>query len=199
LLLPGPVPWEWFCPEVSRCSRTSSISWAGSTPSRTEGREPTRSGSLLRHRRPGYRSPLFCLFRSVTYPPRPSAPSSSQVAAAISRLAFLPILQTPLYITREGIVSARLPAYRELQLRLGHLTSATRCMSWAAEEPRQIRPTKWISMTRFLALGQRVCRSPLPGATSRRTPTVLPEYGCQAVTEPTVLLSWTRWKSSVAP
>ena len=61
-------------------------------------------------RRPGYRSPLFCLFRSATYPRRPSAASSTQVAAPISRLALLPILQTPLYITPSRILSARSPS-----------------------------------------------------------------------------------------
>ncbi len=49
---------------------------------------------------PGYGRPLFCLFRSAIYPRRPSASSSTQVGAAISPAAFLPILQTPLYIIR---------------------------------------------------------------------------------------------------
>jgi hypothetical protein len=53
-------------------------------------------------------------------------------------------------------------------------------------------------MTRFLALGQRICHSSLLGATSRRTQTAPITFGYQAVTDPTVLLSWTRWKSSAA-
>ena len=93
-------------------------------------------------RRPGYRSPLFCQFRSATYPRRPSAASSTQVAAPISRLALLPILQTPLYITPWRILSARSRAYRERQGKRGHLISATRCMLWAVGGPRQIRPTR---------------------------------------------------------
>ena len=103
---------------------------------------PTRSGSLLPARPPGCRRPLSCLFRSATYPPRPSAASSTQVGAAISRLALLPIRQTPLSITRWRIPSARLPPYREPQARRGHLTSVTRCMSWAVGEPRPIPRTR---------------------------------------------------------
>ena len=47
------APWpadaaEQLCPVVSRCSTTSSTSWAGSTDSRTAGKRQTRSGSLPR-------------------------------------------------------------------------------------------------------------------------------------------------------
>ena len=58
----------------------------------------------------GCRRPLFCLFRSAIYRPRPSAASSTQVGAAISRLALLPIRQTLLFIIRWRTLSARLPA-----------------------------------------------------------------------------------------
>ena len=71
-----------------------------------EGKGPTRSGSLLLLP-PGCRRPLFCLFRSAIYPPRPLAASSTQVGAAISRLALSPIQQTLLFITRWRILSAR--------------------------------------------------------------------------------------------
>src|SRR5881396_3550068 len=135
LLLPGPVAWEWFCPEASRSSTTSSISWADSTPSRTEGKGPTRSGSLLLLL-PGYRSPLFCLFRWVTYPPPPSAASSTQVEAAISRAAFSPILQIRLNTILWLILSPPLPAYQGPQVRRERLTSTARCWCWAAGEPR---------------------------------------------------------------
>ena len=53
------------------------------------------------------------------------------------------ILQTPLFITRWGMLSARLPAYRGQQARPGRLTSITRCGSWAAAEPRRTRRTRW--------------------------------------------------------
>ena len=49
---------------------------------------------------PGCRRLLSCLFRSAIYPRRLLAPSFTPVGAAISRLAFLPILQTPLDMTR---------------------------------------------------------------------------------------------------
>ena len=75
----------------------------------------------------GYRSPLFCLFRWVTYRPRPSAASSIRVEAAILRLAFLPIRPTPLFMTRWRIRSARLPPYRGRQERRGRLTSTAKC------------------------------------------------------------------------
>src|SRR6476620_589777 len=71
-------------------------------------------------------------------------------------------------------------------------------MLWVVGGPRQIRPAKWISTTRFLTRGQWVCHSPLLGATSRRLPTVLPTSGYRAVTDLTGLLSWTRWKSLAA-
>ena len=44
---PWPAVKEWFCPVASQSSTTSSISWVDSTPSRTGGKGPTRSGSLL--------------------------------------------------------------------------------------------------------------------------------------------------------
>ena len=62
LLLLGPVRREPFCPVVSRSSITSSTSWVGSTPSRTEGKGQTRSMSLLLLPL-GCQGPLFCLFR----------------------------------------------------------------------------------------------------------------------------------------
>ena len=180
MLLPGPVAWEWFCPVASRSSTTSSISWAGSTPSRTQGKAPTRSGSLLLLP-PGYRRPLSCLFRSATYPRRPSAASSTQVGAAISRLAFLPILQTLLFITRWRILSARYNLYRGPRGRRGRLTSTARCGSWAGAEPRPIPQMRWTSLFRGKA-GGLARRLLLRGATSPPTPTARPGFGWQAGT-----------------
>ena len=59
-----------------------------------------------------------------------------------------------------------------------------------------IPPTRWTSTILWPIAGRLAHRSRRPGATSRPTPTVLTTYFCQAVTLPTVLLSWTRWKSS---
>src|SRR6266567_4907357 len=195
LLLPGPVAWEWFCPEASRCSTTSCIFWADSTPSRTEGKGPTRSGSLLLLL-PGYRSPLFCLFRWVTYPPRPSAASSTRVGAAISRLAFLPIRPTPLFITRWRIRSARLRPYRERQGRRGRLISMAICGCWAVAEPRPTHPTKWTSIIRALTCGRSVFHSTLPGATSPLTRMAQITSGWRAAMP--LLARRTPWKSSSA-
>ena len=97
---PWPVPRERLCPVASPSSTTSSISWADSTPSRTEGKRQTRSGSLLPARPPGCRRMLFCLFRSAIYRRRLLALSFTPVEAPISPLALLPIQQTPLYMTR---------------------------------------------------------------------------------------------------
>ena len=76
---PWPQGGSTLCLVASRSSRTSSTSWADSTSA--EGCRPTRSGSSPRGPTPGCRRLLFCLLRSATYRPRPSAPSSTRVEA----------------------------------------------------------------------------------------------------------------------
>src|SRR5439155_10900775 len=189
---------EPLCPVDSRCSTTSSISWAGSTPSRGVGKGPTRSGSL-RLLPPGYRRLLFCLFRSATYPRRPSAASSTLVGAAISRLAFSPILQIPLNTILWLILSRPLRAYQGPQGRRERLTSTARCWSWAAAEPRRTHRMRWMPTLQVVTVGQLTRLFPhssLRGATSPPIPTAPAASGWQAVT--LLPRQRPRWKSSNA-
>src|SRR5437870_4097252 len=107
----------WVCASLACISKpTGSFTpWAVAPPTYLAG------SSLLLP--PGYRRLLFCLFRSATYPRRPLAASSTQVGAAISRLAFSPILQIPLNTILWLILSRPLLAYQGPQGRRGRLTS----------------------------------------------------------------------------
>ena len=67
LLLPGPVPWERFCPVVSQSSTTSSTSWADSTPSQRRASDQPDLG-VYSHPAAWVQRAQSCLFRSGYIP-----------------------------------------------------------------------------------------------------------------------------------
>ena len=133
---------------------------------------------------------------AATYPPRPLAASFTPVGAAISRVVFLPIRPTPLFITRWRIRSARLPPYRGRQGRRVRLTSTARCGSWVGVEPLPTPLTRWTSMIRVITPGQRAFHSLTRGATSQPIRMAPTASGWLAAMLPQARR--TPWKSSPA-
>ena len=107
LLLPGLLSREWFCPVASQSSTTSSISWVGSTPSRTEDRDQPDLGVYSVTGGLGTEGRCSaCSARLHTHHDH-RQPHLHRWGQRYHRLAFLPILQTRLFITRWRILSAR--------------------------------------------------------------------------------------------
>ena len=90
------------------------------------------------------------------------------------------------FMIRWPIPSVTLRRYRGPRLKREGLTSATRCMSWAAAGRPPIRRTRWTSTILWPIAGRLAHRLWKLGATSRRALMVPTKYGCQAVTRPTV-------------
>ena len=201
VISPVAAPWpggrERFCPVASRSSTTSSISWADSTPSRTGARDQPDLG-VYSLRLPGCRRatvlpvPLGYIptttIGSLIYTGGGSDITAGALTDTTNSFVYDPVADT----------IATIAAYREPQARRGRLTSATRCLSWAAAETAP-NPSNEVDIydpvSNSWSVGH---RSPTPGATSRPTPTAPTTSGWQAATHLTVPPFWTRWKSSAA-
>ena len=102
---PWPAGCERFCPVASQSSTTSSISWVDSTPSRTGGKRPTRSGSLLRPGGLGAEDCCpACSARLHTHDDHRQPHLHRWWQRYHSPPALSPILQTHLFITRWQIL-----------------------------------------------------------------------------------------------
>ena len=134
--------WETVLPAASRSSRTSSTFWADSTPHGRRARDQPDLGvyTSCRVGAEAHCSPCSAGLHTHDDHWQPHLYGWGQRYHGWS---FLPIRQTPLFITRWRIRSARSPPYRERQERRGRLTSTARCWSWVVEEPRPIHPTRW--------------------------------------------------------
>ena len=176
---------------ASPSSRTSSTSWADLTYH--ERASDQSDLGVYPPPTPGCRRLPFCLFRLAIYRPPPSAASSTRVGAAISRLAFSPILQTLLSITRWQIRISTIAAYPgHGETRALNFNGQMLVMGGGRTAPN---PSNEVDVyDPGTNSGQQVLHSPLRGATSPPTPTARPHLAgrrlrCTGV--PVV-----RWRSS---